>query len=209
MSLEDSQSKRIIIPPQLLAKEHAELRQMVEDGVITVKGALDVMEGVQPPETKPLTDKKEAEIALQTRRALDKELAVMQAGETPEVAPIYLTRQTTSTTPDQPKVKRARTRNNILNAIRTIFSNSNDVTKVARILLLKTRIKDSRLSINEIYEMLLKESDDNIDLTPQKIEEIIRRLPGMLTSRGITINIKSEVKYRRNRGEMGFWITIY
>jgi len=57
--------------------------------------------------------------------------------------------------------------------------------------------------------MLLKESDDNIDLTPQKIEEIIRRLPGMLTSRGITINIKSEVKYRRNRGEMGFWITIY
>jgi len=74
---------------------------------------------------------------------------------------------------------------------------------------LKTRIKDSRLSINEIYEMLLKESDDNIDLTPQKIEEIIRRLPGMLTSRGITINIKSEVKYRRNRGEMGFWITIY
>ncbi|PIZ75906.1 hypothetical protein COY05_02955 [Candidatus Peregrinibacteria bacterium CG_4_10_14_0_2_um_filter_38_24] len=92
MSLEDSQSKRIIIPPQLLAKEHAELRQMVEDGVITVKGALDVMEGVQPPETKPLTDKKEAEIALQTRRALDKELAVMQAGETPEVAPIYLTR---------------------------------------------------------------------------------------------------------------------
>ncbi|PIZ75905.1 hypothetical protein COY05_02950 [Candidatus Peregrinibacteria bacterium CG_4_10_14_0_2_um_filter_38_24] len=74
---------------------------------------------------------------------------------------------------------------------------------------MKTRIKDSRLSINEIYEMLLKESDDNIDLTPQKIEEIIRRLPGMLTSRGITINIKSEVKYRRNRGEMGFWITIY
>ncbi|MDP2642542.1 MAG: hypothetical protein Q8P62_01720 [Candidatus Peregrinibacteria bacterium] len=199
MASEGIQLKRIIIPPQLLAEEHAELRQMVEDGTLTAEGALAVMEVVPPAEAKPLTDKKEAEIALQTRRALDKELEDMQARKIPEADP---------TPPEQPKVKRVRTRISVFNAIRTMFSNSSDVTKVAKILILTTQIKEKRLSINEIYEMLLMESDDNIDLTPEKIEEIIRRLPGMLASKGIVINIKSAVTYRRNRGEMGFWITI-